>query len=170
VNMGRTISYLAVIGFILSMTVWFMSEQKNTKLRGELFDKAAAEAASNIKFLQTGSHDAAVKDVADDAMQEITTGGRPQLDSRWLMNITAPGVVKIKDSRLIDLKKLITMIETYNADLSYQTYADSSSGDDEDEGSYRRTPPPAKAQMIDEFNRFISVLKEAKEHSNNLDF
>jgi hypothetical protein len=165
---NRTLALLAIFSFIISMVIWFMSEQKNTRERGELIDKAIAEAESNIKFLQTGRHDAAAQDVTDDAIREMSTGGRQELQTRWLLIAAAPGILKATDERLAAMKKLQTMMETYNAEASYSSYSDNYGSDYDDD--YSRPAAPPKQQVISEIEAYIRMLKQGKENSNKLDF
>jgi hypothetical protein len=163
---GRTLSLLAFTAFIISMIVWGMSEKANVIMRGKLLDEISAEAVSNIKFLQTGRYEAGIKDITNDVLKEQAAGGRLQLDTRWLTMLAAPGVIKVKETRSIEIKKILTMIDTYNAGLDYQSNADAN-------GDYfagQQIPPPEKQQLIDGFNRLINMMKEARGHKNNLDF
>lgn len=168
-NPGRTIAILAVGGFVISLIVWTMSENKNMLDRGVLLNNISKECASNIQFLQTGQHIAAVKDVTDDVLQEMSTGGRPQLDTRWLMALTS-GAVMVSDEKKVAIKKLMTMAEVYNAEMSYQAAEEYYGSGEDDYEAPQRTPAPTKQQLIGEFNSLIRMIEEAKEHRNQLNF
>jgi hypothetical protein len=157
---GRTLYLLSTTAFVILIIIWNMNERENMRLRGELLDKISAEAASNIKYLQSGKQDAAAKGVTDDTAQGIRNNGTSELDTRWLMNLGGLSVVKIKDSRKIEIKKLMSHIQTYNAEYAGADY-------DKPESDWQLS---AKQQMIAEFNGLINVLKQARGHKNNLNF
>lgn len=79
------------------------------------------------------------------------------------------GFIKVKDARKIEIKAPVTMIETYNADQGERA-PDGVYSEFDDNGNVMVQVVPPKYQMITEIMKLIKLLKDAKEHKNNLDF